>query len=191
MSSSERLVTGPARAPRASQPTRKATPAGDPPARRRLVAVLLVAAAAGGCGFQLRTLPSLPFERIALVGFDERSPMAAELRRALSTRATVVAAPAQAQVVLQAIDDRRDRVIVAKTAAAQVRELTLRQTLRFRVQTPYGRELIGTTELGLARDLTYNETIALAKQQEADELYREMQTDIAGQVMRRLAAIAL
>jgi LPS-assembly lipoprotein len=37
--------------------------------------------------------------------------------------------------------------------------------------------------------MTYNERDALAKEQEEELLYRAMQSDIASQVLRRLAAI--
>jgi LPS-assembly lipoprotein len=39
--------------------------------------------------------------------------------------------------------------------------------------------------------MSYSETAALAKQNEEAELYREMQTDVVAQVLRRLAAIRL
>ena len=69
------------------------------------------------------------------------------------------------------------------------RELTLRVRLSFRLDTPGGRELIPTTELLLERDLTYSETVALAKAQEEAELYGAMQGDIVQQVLRRLARV--
>ena len=37
--------------------------------------------------------------------------------------------------------------------------------------------------------MSYNETAALAKEQEEAALYRAMQSDIVAQVMRRLAAV--
>jgi LPS-assembly lipoprotein len=92
-------------------------------------------------------------------------------------------------VVLHAIDDLRERSVVASTAAAQVRELQLRVKFNFRAQTPGGRELIPRAELLLSRDLSYTETAALAKEQEEAELYREMQNDVVRQVLRRLAAV--
>lgn len=42
---------------------------------------------------------------------------------------------------------------------------------------------------GSTRDLSFNETNALAKEGEADLLFRDMQSDIAQQLMRRLAAV--
>ena len=76
-------------------------------------------------------------------------------------------------------------------AAAQVRELQLRQRLQLQARNPQGRELMPTVELLLTRDLSYSETAALGKQQEEEQLYREMQDDVVQQVLRRLAAIRL
>jgi LPS-assembly lipoprotein len=147
------------------------------------------AAALAGCGFELRRTPVLRFRTIALVGFAPRSPLADELRHALAERVTVIDAPAKAQVVLEGLADARERVVVASTAAGQVRELQLRVRLTFRLSTPQGRSLIAPTELLQTRDMSYRESAALAKEQEEAELFRAMQSDIVAQVMRRLAAV--
>jgi LPS-assembly lipoprotein len=39
------------------------------------------------------------------------------------------------------------------------------------------------------RDISYNESAALAKETEEALLYRDMQSDIAQQIQRRLAAL--
>lgn len=141
------------------------------------------------CGFQLRTLPQLPFRSLALDGFASRSPLAQDLRRTLEQRVAVVARASEAQVVLQALVDARERSIVAQTSSAQVRELQLRLKFHFRATTPGGRELMPKAELLLARDMSYSETNALAKEIEEAELFAEMQADIVLQVMRRLATL--
>jgi LPS-assembly lipoprotein len=152
--------------------------------------VLAAAALAAGCGFELRRAPELPFRRIALVGFEPRSPLGEDLRRALGD-VQLVEHPARADVVLEALEDERQRVVVASTAGGQVRELQLRTRLVFRLSTPKGRSLIPPTELLLARDMSYTETSALAKEQEEAELFQAMHGDIVAQVMRRLAAVDL
>ena len=163
---------------------------------RRRLALAIVAvpglsglASLAGCGFQLRRPPPMPFRRIALAGFAPRSPMAQALREALGEVAEVVPAPERAEVVLVAIQDVRERSIVASTANAQVRELQLRLRFGFRVLAPGGRELAGPAQLALARDLSTNETVALAKEQEEAQLFREMQADVVTQVLRRLASL--
>ena len=145
----------------------------------------------GACGFELRRAPELRFRTVQLIGFKPRSPLAEALAASINASLTtvVVSSAAQAQVMLEALSDARDRSVVASTAAGQVRELQLRATLNFRLRTPAGKELIAPTEISLKRDLSYVESAALAKEQEEAQLYRAMQTDIVAQVMRRLAAV--
>jgi LPS-assembly lipoprotein len=142
-----------------------------------------------GCGFELRQPPKMAFNRIALVGFAARSPLAEQFRRELSQQVQVLDAPDRADVVLRALDDVRERSVVASTSAAQVRELQLRLKFNFQAHTPAGRELIPRVDLLLIRDLSYSETFALGKELEEAELYREMQGDVVSQVMRRLASV--
>ncbi len=143
------------------------------------------------CGFELRRAPELRFKTVQLAGFKPQSTLADELRRSIaaSTTTRVVEAASQAEVVLEAISDSRDKGVVASTSAGQVREVQLRAVLNFRLRTPAGKELIAPTEIALSRDMTYNERDALAKEQEEEQLYRAMQSDIAAQVLRRLAAV--
>ena len=162
--------------------------------RRQLLLALASAASSltlGGCGFDLRQPARVSFSSIALVGFARRSPLADELKRQLQKQVSVLDAPDKAEVVLQALDDVREKSVVASTAAAQVRELQLRMKFNFRARTPAGRELIPRAELMVSRDLSYSETAALAKEHEEAELFREMQADIVAQVLRRLAAVTV
>jgi len=159
--------------------------------RHRRSLLLLAAASLAGCGFELRRPPQLNFQSIALTGFAPRSPLAEELRRSLAQRVQVLDNAAQAQVVLQATSDLREKSVVASTSAAQVREFQLRVKFNFRATTSGGRELIAPVELLLTRDLSYTEAAALAKEQEEADLFREMQGDVVAQVMRRLASINL
>ena len=156
--------------------------------RRRLLG-LLGSAGLAGCGFRLRQAPRLAVGSIHLAGFAPRSPLAEELTRQLSQQVQVLDSPAKADVVLQALEDLRERSVVASTSAAQVRELQLRLKFNFRAHTPSGRELIPRVELLLSRDLSYSETQALAKEQEDADLFREMQADVVAQVFRRLASV--
>ncbi len=143
------------------------------------------------CGFQLRKPLVMPFSSMAFAGFAPRSPLAEELKRSLGQSVRVMESAAGAEVVLHALADVRERSVVASTSAGQVRELELRMRARLSAKTPAGRELVPPFELLLTRDLSYSENLALAKEQEEAALYREMQSDVVFQVMRRLAAIKL
>jgi LPS-assembly lipoprotein len=157
--------------------------------RRTLLSTATLLPLLGGCGFALRRPQPLPFERLALVGFEPRSPVAEALKRALPETVTVVDAPQQAQVVLEALRERRERGVVASTSFGQVRDLQVRVRFGYRLSTRAGKPLLPPTELLLFRDMSYSETIALAKELEQDELYRDMENDIAQQVLRRLQAV--
>jgi len=146
-------------------------------------------ASVAGCGFALRRPPKLAFGSIAMSGFAPRSPLAEELQAQLAQQVRVLPPPATVDVVLQSLVDVRERSVVASTSAAQVRALQLRVKFTFRAQTPGGRELIPRAELLLARDMSYTENAALAKEYEEGELFRAMQSDIVLQVLRRLAAV--
>lgn len=151
----------------------------------------LAVASLAGCGFQLRGAQELKFRTVQLTGFRPHSPLEKELRRAINASKTtlVVDSGGEAQVMLDAVSDRRERNVVATTSAGQVRQISLRVRFTFTLRTPSDRELIAPTELLLGRDISYNESDALAKEQEEALLYREMQTDIVSQIMRRLAAV--
>jgi LPS-assembly lipoprotein len=159
--------------------------------RRRAVIVAGGALLLAGCGFTLRGALPMPFRSIALAGFAPQSPLERAIQAQLAPSVDVVPQPVRAQVVLQALHDARERAVVASTAAGQVRELQLRARLRWRASTPQGRELIVPSEIVLARDMSWNESAALAKEKEADQLFAAMDEDIASQVMQRLARLKM
>ncbi len=173
--------------------------------KRRLsltLAAAVLATSLSGCGFQLRQNQTMAFQTMQLTGFTHNSPLAAELARALeasgvdvvdstleATRAASSPTVPPTHLVLEGLADRRDMVASTKTAYSQVRTMKLRTTLRFKVKRADGSELLPASDVSLAREMTYNERDALAKQDETDALHRAMQTDIIGQVLRRLSAI--
>ena len=161
--------------------------------RRRL---LLAAAPAllGGCGFALRKAPDFAFRSVAV---PATSGVALELRRNLVSAGTVrvMQAPVPpppdepAEVVFELLEETRQKVIVALNSSGQVREYQLRLRVRFRLRTAGAIELIRDTELLQQRDVSFNESSVLAKEAEEVLLYRDMQTDIVQQLLRRLAAV--
>ena len=160
--------------------------------RRRLaLATLAIAAAAtlAACGFHRRIAQPLNYERIALTGFADRSTMADEIRRALPSTAHIAANVLESQVVIEAIEDTQKTTVEASTAFGQVRELELHVKLRYRVLDPNGTELLPLADVERFRDMTYDEKDALAKDTELKALYRDMQSDMAYQLIRVLAAV--
>ena len=159
--------------------------------RRLALAALALAAAASlaACGFHRRIPQSLNYERIALSGFADRSTMADEIRRALPSTAHIVPSVLDSQVVIEAIEDTQKTTVEASTAFGQVRELELHVKLRYRVLDPKGIELLPLAAIERFRDMTFDEKDALAKDSEMKALYRDMQSDMAYQLVRVLAAV--
>ena len=95
----------------------------------------------------------------------------------------------QAEVILEVLGERREKVVVSRNAVGQVREFQLRISFTFRLRGAKGKDLIANAELVQQRDISFNESAVLAKEAEEGLLYREMQSDIVQQIMRRLAAV--
>lgn len=151
-----------------------------------LVVTLMLAA----CGFQLRGRTDLPFETIYVEGMDY-SPFTGQLRRAIETASSTRLAEnaTDAQAILTLIGESQERAILALSGGGRVREFQLRYRVSFRVHDGKGREWLPADEVILRRDLTYDDTQVLAKEAEAQLLFRDMQADAVNQVLRRIQAI--
>ena len=165
------------------------------------------AALLAGCGFKLRAAPDFLFDSLVMNAPDS-SPLAAELGRSLAADGRVQVLPGRAlaaapaanaasatvaasrnQVIFDLPQELREKIVVGLNSSGQVREFQLRTRIRFRLRSTQGRELIPETELLQQRDITFSEAAALAKEAEEALLYRDMQTDLVRQLMRRLAAL--
>ncbi len=160
--------------------------------KRRLFA-LGTAALLSGCGFQLRQTGDFPFKTL-YASFPANGPLGAELVRQLRATGRIevltdAAKAQQADVVLDILQEQRQRVVVGVNASGQVRELQLRTTVKFRLRTPEGMEWIEPSELYQQRDLSFNETAALSKEVEEAMLNRDMHNDIVQQIVRRLGRV--
>ncbi len=161
--------------------------------RRHLLGLTAASAALTGCGFQLRQTSDYPFKTL-YTGFPLTTPLGAELSRQLrgTGRIELLTDARQAQqadVILEILQEQRQRVVVGLNASGQVRELQLRLTVKVRLRTPDGVEWIEPVELYQQRDLSFNETAALSKEIEEALLYRDMQNDIVQQIVRRLSRV--
>ena len=154
-------------------------------------ATLLVA-----CGFHLRGADGksdkLPFSSI-YIDFPANSETAARLKRLIrGMKLTKLAGnPKEAEVILSAIKEERKKDYLSLNAQGRVREYSLDYTVEFTVRTPQGKILIEPTKLALRRTMTYNDNEALSKETEEQMLYKDMQFDMAYQLLRRLSAIKM
>lgn len=161
----------------------------------RLVPALLVALAAtllAGCGFQLRgsTSAQLPYQSFH-VALPPEAEVAIWLRRYIeaSGRTRLVPDPTQAEAILQQLSENRQKTILSVDARGQVREYRLQMAYSFQIVDARSRVLVPPSEISVSRDMTYNASAVLAKEQEEASLWRDINVDVATQIMRRLSII--
>lgn len=163
------------------------------PSHQRQVLPCLLALLAvfmlNACGFHLRGSADLPFRTIYL-GFAGNSSLGVELKRALHAGGVKVTdQAAEAEAVMQVLADTRDKKILSLGTNGRVREYSLYQRFRFQIRDQAGRMLVAPTDIVLKRDISYDASQELAKQSEETLLYRDMQSDLVQQVLRRLSAV--
>lgn len=148
-----------------------------------LAAFLLLA----GCGFQLRGTANVPFDTIYI---PASGGIALDLKRNIEagTRAKVVDTPKKADAIVQFTEETRLKEILSLTGTGRVSEYQLRYRVGFRVHDGKGRDYLPQSTIQLTRDISFNDSDVLAKENEEGLLYRDMQSDMVQQIMRRLAA---
>ena len=148
---------------------------------------ILACLALAACGFQLRGTADVPFQTIYLPA--SAGGIGLELRRNIQagTRAKVVDDAKEAEAVLEFTQESREKEILSLTGTGRVREFQLRYRVGFRVHDGKGREFLPVSTVVLVRDISFNDTDVLAKEAEEQLLYRDMQSDMVQQILRRLA----
>jgi LPS-assembly lipoprotein len=150
----------------------------------RLLLVLVVLA---GCGFQLRGTADVPFQTLYIP--KAIADIALDLKRSIQagTNAKVVEDAKAADAVLAFSHETREKEILSLNAAGRVREFRLRYRVGFRVHDGKGNDYVPLSSMELTRDVSFNDAEVLAKEAEEQLLFRDMQSDMVQQIMRRLA----
>lgn len=161
---------------------------------RRLLCIALASTVMlSACGFKLRGSilgANLPFKSIYLA-VPETSTLGIELRRYIrgSGELEIKDNPKDAEAILDITNEIREKVILSLNSQGRVREYVLYYRVTIRVRDNKNVELLSPTQIILKRDISYNENQVLAKETEEAMLYRDMQTDLVQQILRRMAAI--
>nr|WP_242533136.1 LPS assembly lipoprotein LptE [Niveibacterium umoris] len=141
------------------------------------------------CGFHLRGAQPLPFKSIHL-GVSAYSEAGANLRRQIAANGgtQVMEKADDAEVSLIIVQDVKERIILTLNTDGRVREYELRDRIVFKVVDRKGREVIPATELTARREITFNDSLVLAKEQEEAQYHREMENDLVQRILRRMAS---
>ena len=151
----------------------------------RVFSLVLAVWVLSGCGFQLRGAYTLPYQSIYVASGD--SVVGAGLKRQIrASGGTVVDKADEAQASFLTVGEWRDTIILSLSSSGRVREKRLRYRYAYRVTDDKGRDLLPQSYVELTRDVTYSDSATLAKTQEEELLWRDMETDLVQQLMRRL-----
>ncbi len=160
-------------------------------AARRLFTIVLLSSLAG-CGFALRG--TTPGSQLTLdsvyVDAPRGTPLERELRNAVRTSGSALAADAKsAQVVLRILSQREERKVLTLNFQGQVREYTMIYRVNFEVTGAGNKKLLLPPEIALQTILSYSESQALAKEIEERLTFDDLRHDAVSQIMRQLARV--
>lgn len=141
-----------------------------------------------GCGFHLRTWNLADaFERVRIEA-DDSVDFQRELVEALESTGVQVV-DAHADLVLQLARQQRERRNVAATRTARASEFELSLQVQFTVMASDGDELAATQVLRSERSVPLQSNL-LGSSAEQALVVEELRSDIVGQMLRTIAALA-
>ena len=151
--------------------------------------VLATGMTLAGCGFQLRGDPEVGIRKLYTSSVGP-SAVHLDLRRTLATGPTrLVTTPTEAEAHLRILEELRDKSVFTITGTGRVYEFQLRLAVRYELLIP-GREepVIPPTQIETRRVISYNPSAPTAKEAEEQLLFKDMQLDLARQILRHVAA---
>jgi LPS-assembly lipoprotein len=151
--------------------------------------ILLFAGLLSACGFQLRGSYSLPWDTL-FITVPATNELHAQIKRGIesATKTRIVDDPKDAQATLAIVRNDQLKNILSLSGSGRVREFQLIRTFVYRIVDAKGVELQPPAQIVLQREMTFDDARILAKEQEELMIWREMQTDMVQQLLRRLAA---
>ncbi|WP_157994395.1 LPS-assembly lipoprotein LptE [Peristeroidobacter agariperforans] len=158
---------------------------------RWLLLSICLASLLAGCGWRLQGTTKLsPVMATTYVDTQDRyTDFNRALRESLeASGARLTNNENEATAVLKIIKDESGQRVLTVSGRNTPEEYEVFYTIEYSVN---GRteELIAPEKLELTRDYSYDETAVLAKQKEQSILREALARDLAGQVVRRLAAL--
>ena len=143
------------------------------------------------CGYRLRGMVDLPYRFIAITG-NPSPPMRADLQRVIltGTDAKVAINPKDADLILEITNDISGREILAYNSNGQVSAYRLNIRVGFRAFDTAGAEIVPEAEIYITRDMDFSVSTVLATDVQQQQFLTSMRSDLAVQILRRVAASA-
>lgn len=162
---------------------------------RNILIILIFLSSLAGCGFHLRghNVGEKPFPFTSLyLKANSASPFIAELQNNLELyKIKLAASSTTADLTLEIVAEGAQKRVLALSGAGQVLEYQLDYSVSFRAYDKQMQEWVPADVIALQRNLIYDVTQILAKEQEEQLLYRDMRSDAVQQILRRLSRAKL
>lgn len=156
------------------------------------LSLLVLTLALSACGFRLRGSVVLPeqMQSTYISGTDEFSELAVQLRNSLkSSGAELVRSLDVASAHLLILEDVMKRRVLTVDSQGRASEFELNYVVRFKVIDREDTLLVPEQQISLVRDLRFDINNVLAKDQEEQQLRRELVRFAVRQMMQRINAI--
>lgn len=147
-------------------------------------AVLLLAA----CGFQLRQAQPMHFDTLHITPATDSIALALS-RRIGEHGVEHITAPHTADMQLDILANHRNREILSLSSAGKVSEYQITQTLQITLHNRAGEVRIAPATLSATREYTYDDAVLLAKHEEENMLWKDIEKDLVEQIISRLQAV--
>jgi LPS-assembly lipoprotein len=153
----------------------------------RRIFVLMMTIPLMACGFHLRGLADLSFDKIHIN--NQSLSISRDLNVSLKSNGVkVVKEPEEAQILVDMMNEGTEKRILSLGGTGTVREFELFYRVSFRVKDA-SDELWGPPQMVEGRrDFSYLDTELLAKSYEEAQLYEDMRSDAVREILRRLVA---
>ena len=141
------------------------------------------------CGFHLREGVELPevLESTYLQSKDLYSGIATELRLELQAAGADLTDQRDAATgVVVILNERSQRRVLSVGSGGRASEYELFEEVSFALEDPQGNVLLEPQTLRMTRDLVFDDTQLLGKVGEAEVIRRQMQRDLARQIITRI-----
>ena len=152
----------------------------------RCVTIFIMTLVLVACGFHLRGVADLSFNKLYIKGSLSISK---DLISSLKTNGVrIVKEPEEAEMMLELISDNQEKRILSLGGTGSVREFELFYRIKFRLRDASSDLWSPEQLIEERRDFSYLDSELLAKSYEETMLYEDMRRDATRELMRRLVA---
>lgn len=159
--------------------------------RVRLVFLCVLCASLVSCGFKLRGAVDLPagLQKIFIVG-SVSSDLVRDLKDSLQYSATVVKQQADADAILNIVQEKSTNRTLSVDSNGRIREAELQYSVTYNFKKSNGDTVLDDETLLLARDYINDENDVIGRTNESTIITRDLKRDAAQQILRRLHALS-